>query len=307
MIDVFGLGELLWDVFPDRRLPGGAPANVAYHMQQFGLAAGVISRVGRDTLGDELVEFVSDHGLSTEFIQRDPDHATGRVDIDLTDPTQARYEFLSDCAWDHLAADKPLLEAISKARAICFGTLAQRHQVSRASLHECLSATSPDCLVVYDVNLRPPHWQADWVTASMARAKVIKLNDHEVQLLSQAFGWVARDGQSLDWQFAGRVLDHYPQVELVCITRGGAGCLLVGRNESSEQGGLAVDVVDTVGAGDAFSAAMIWGLLSRWPLGDLASLANATGALVASRAGAMPAISAELAQLKTFVHSRDPS
>jgi fructokinase len=289
---VIGLGELLWDCFPDRRLPGGAPANVAFHAQQLGLTAAAATRVGTDPLGDELDSFLRSQGLSTALVQRDPIHGTGTVTVE-SGPSGNGFTFLENSAWDFLEATPDWLAAMAKAQAVCFGTLAQRGSVSRETIHRCLDATPAETLIVYDVNLRPPFFERSWIERSLARATIVKLNDEEVRVLGPLLL-----GQTLnDRDFARWLLSAYP-AEAVCITRGAAGALVVTANEVIEVPGTPVTVVDTVGAGDAFTSALIWARLAAWPWDRAARFANCIGALVASRPGAMPMLRAEFAAVK---------
>ena len=247
--EFIGLGELLWDCFPDRRLPGGAPANVAFHSQQLGLSAATVTRVGCDPLGDEICEFLQSQGLGIDLVQRDPLHGTGTVTVEPT-PSGTTYTFLPDSAWDFLAPQPDLIAAMQSARAICFGTLAQRNVTSRETIHACLAAASPDCVIVYDVNLRPPFYEREWIERSLRRARLVKLNDDEVRVLSKMFV----TGTDNDLDFARYLLHEQPQVELVCVTRGANGCLAISRAEVIDVPGIVVQVVDTVGAGDSFTA-----------------------------------------------------
>ncbi|MDZ4685462.1 MAG: carbohydrate kinase [Planctomycetaceae bacterium] len=291
-IDVIGLGELLWDCFPDGRKPGGAPANVAFHAQQLGLSARVATRVGSDALGDELCGFLSQQGLHTDLIQRDSQHGTGTVTIEPQADGSARYTFLENSAWDFLEADDRWLSAMSQARAICFGTLAQRGETSRATIHRCLQATSAECLRVYDVNLRPPFLDREWILASLKFARIVKLNDDEVRVLTALLGapYVA------DVPFASWLREKF-ELDLVCVTRGPRGALAVSADEICDVPGCAVTVADTVGAGDAFTAGLIWSRLQGHSLITGLALANRIGALVAGRPGAMPELRADFAAL----------
>ncbi len=287
-----GLGELLWDCFPDRRLPGGAPANVAFHAQQLGMNAATVTRVGCDELGDEICQFLKSQGLSLDLVQRDPIHGTGTVTVEPA-ATGTRYTFKPDSAWDFLEPQPALLQAMRSATAVCFGTLAQRCPVSREAIHACLAATSNDCLIIYDVNLRPPFFEREWIERSLHRARIAKLNDDEVRLLSDMLGANRPDNAD----FARWLMDRY-RLELVCVTRGAAGCLVVSGDEIVDVPGNPVQVVDTVGAGDSFTAALIQTRLAGWPLRRSAEFANRVGALVASRPGAMPVLTDELAALR---------
>ena len=215
--DIIGLGEILWDCFPDRRLPGGAPANVAFHAQQLGLTAAVATRVGTDPLGDELLQFLQSKGLRTDLVQLDPEHATGTVTV-KPHPDRTDYTFLENSAWDFLESTDEWLEAASRAKAVCFGTLAQRRERSRRTIHEMLAEANSDCLIVYDVNLRPPFFEPEWIHESLRQAKIVKLNDEEVRTLSAMFSVHART----DDEFARWLMRTY-DTELVCVTRGGNG------------------------------------------------------------------------------------
>lgn len=291
-IDLIGLGELLWDCFPDGNRPGGAPANVAFHAQQLGLSARVATRVGDDPLEDELCEFLAKQGLRTDLVQRDAKHGTGTVTVEPQPNGQTRYTFLESSAWDFLEADDRWLAAMSQARAVCFGTLAQRNPASRSAIHECLRATRPDCLRVYDVNLRPPFYEREWIVASLELANVVKLNDDEVRTLAAMLG-APSDAEA---EFAKWLREQH-DLDLVCVTRGPRGAVAVDREGTCDVPGIAVQVVDTVGAGDAFTAGLIRSRLERWPLPDGLALANRIGALVAGRPGAMPDLRPEFAAL----------
>jgi fructokinase len=291
---LIGLGELLWDCFPDRRLPGGAPANVAFHAQQLSLTTAVATRVGQDELGDELCEFLKTQGLNTDLVQRDPVHHTGTVTVSPNSDGRTDYRFLEDSAWDFLESDPNLMKAVRAAKAICFGTLAQRQPGTRGTIHQCLRAAGRDCLIVYDVNLRPPFFEKDWIRRSIEQASVVKMNADEVKILCQ----MLEIPSSENVRFAKWLLDHYRNLDLVCITRGGEGCLAVSCAESIDLPGIPITVADTVGAGDAFTAAIIFGQIEGWPLSLSVELANRFGSLVASRPGAMPVLRDELAAMK---------
>lgn len=289
---VIGLGELLWDCFPDFRRPGGAPANVAYHAGQLGLTGIIASRVGDDPDGAELLAHLAARGLDTGCIQRDALHPTGTVTVDVARADQPRYTIHENVAWDHLELDSAWAGLLPRAAAVCFGTLAQRAPASRATIRRALELAA-GALRIYDVNLRPPHYARDWIEDSLRRAAVVKLNDEEAPLLAALLG-LGRAGPA---PLAAALRERYG-VRIVCITRGAAGCLVLAADQTVDVPGRRVQVVDAVGAGDAFTAALTCGLLRGWPLRAAAELANTAGALVATRAGAMPDIRAELAALR---------
>ena len=289
---VIGLGEVLWDVFPDSRRPGGAPANVAFQASQLGCQGIVCSRVGRDPLGRELLDFLAAQSMTTEYIQQDPAHPTGTVTVDTSDPARPRFLIHENVAWDYLEFDDAWQSLARKAAAICFGTLAQRGPVSRQTIYRVLQAAAPNCLIVYDVNLRQHWYQRQWVEHSLAAARWAKLNAEEAGELARLLelGW--RDEAT----FARSLQERYG-LQAVCITRADQGAILVSGPTVVDQPGERVEVVDTVGAGDAFTAAWIAAGLWHWPPAAQVAFANRVGALVATCPGAMPILHDEFARL----------
>ena len=292
---IIGLGELLWDCFPDRRRPGGAPANVAYHAQQLGLRSAVATRVGADELGNEICDFLVSHGLSIQLVQIDAHRQTGTVTISPVSTAEVNYLFLENSAWDFLDLTPELIDAVSAAEAICFGTLAQRRPMARRTIQNCLQRVSQGCLIVYDINLRAPFFVKDWIEKSFEQATIVKMNDDEVKVISD----LLKVYSSSEEEFSKTLLDRYKRLELVCVTRGEHGCLGVTCDETIELPGNRIKVVDTVGAGDAFTAAIIFGCLNKWPLQKTLDLANRFGSMVASRPGAMPSLREELTALRS--------
>lgn len=291
-IDLIGLGELLWDRLPSGDLPGGAPANVAYHARMVGLDARVATRVGCDTLGDRLIDFLARKGLKNHLVQRDPIHGTGTVDVTL-DNGHASYVFKPDSAWDFLELTDTYRAAFCRARAIVFGTLAQREPTSRQTIQQLLQSASPECLVTYDINLRPPFISREVLESSLALARIVKMNDDEALSLGE---WFSVEIATLE-DAARFVWDHSP-AEWVCITRGANGANLFARDGSTwSVPGIATNVVDTVGAGDAFTASLVAGRLKNWSPEASLNFANRLGSLVASRAGAMPDIAKDVSRL----------
>jgi len=284
---VVGLGEVLWDCFADSRRPGGAPANVAFHANQLGHRGVICSRVGTDRLGDHLLEYVRTRGLDTGYVQRTSDRPT----VDSTDPERPSYVIHENAAWDDLRFDGSVEELMGGAAAVCFGTLAQRSRQSRETIHRCLSAAKT-ALIVYDVNLRQTWYEREWIERSLLASHVAKLNTEELRVLSE----LLETGPAEPAHFSGALQERFG-VDLVCVTRAERGCLLIGRDGTADVPGVAVEVADAVGAGDAFTAALISAQLRGWPLSATAEFANAVGAMVAGRPGAMPPLEDDFAGL----------
>ncbi|MEX2140264.1 MAG: carbohydrate kinase [Pirellulales bacterium] len=293
---VVGLGEILWDILPDgSRHLGGAPMNVAVHAQALGCTAAVISAVGDDELGREAIELLTkEHRLDVAAVQILADRPTGAVDVRLKDG-QPTYEFRADVAWDFLLATVRARETAQAADAVVFGTLAQRNAVSRSTVCELLEITPADCLRVFDVNLRPPFFSELIIRESIAKANVLKLNDAELPAVLSAIGIESCPG------WTGRLFAMIPQLRVVALTRGGEGSAVFTpeRLDGHTLPARQVVVKDTVGAGDAFTAALIAGMLRGRGLEAIHHHAVAAAAFVCSRSGATPALPASLVESVT--------
>jgi fructokinase len=287
---VVGLGELLWDVFPDSKQLGGAPANFAYHSALLGARAVVASRVGDDALGAEARERLRDAGLDTRCVQTDPVHATGTVVVRVDDGGQPQFTCSENVAWDHLEFTPEWRELAAQADVVCFGTLAQRGAASRQTIRAFLDATRPESLRVFDANLRQHFYSADILGDSLRRSTILKLNEDEAPRLARTLGYVGRGTapvNGVDVSFARALIGQFG-LRLVCVTRGANGSVLVTREEVSEHPGFRVQVADTVGAGDAFTAALAHYFAAGAPLDKVNAAANWLGSWVASKRGAMP-------------------
>ena len=295
---VVGLGELLWDEFPDgsggaTRRPGGAPANVAFQCHQLGLTGRVASRVGEDESGRELIGFLAEKGLPTDLIQTDPTLPTGRVSV-THGADGPGYVIHEPVAWDALDATAALHEAIAGAAAVCFGTLAQRGDASRSAIDAVVSGAGRRPMIVFDVNLRQEYFSAAVLKESLEVAGVLKLNEAEVPVVADLLGLPESTGE-----FLAAAVDLWG-MRLGCVTRGAAGCVLQadGPAAAVRVPAKPVAVADTVGAGDAFTAGLIFALLRGVDAERCGRFANAVGGLVASRDGAMPELREEFAALK---------
>jgi fructokinase len=274
-------GEMLWDMLPTGQQPGGAPMNVAVHLHNFGVPTQLISRLGDDDLGKELLAFVESKGLSTEFVQHGRTHLTGVVKANVDDSQEVVYKILQPVAWDYIEYTPELSAAAEAAEAFVFGSLAARSPATRETLYRLLQHAR---LKVFDVNLRAPHYSRDVVTYLLQQANIVKLNHHELDELMGWFGASPAEETALEW------LANRFQLEAVCLTKGEKGAALWTGQRLYRTPGTAVTVQDTIGSGDAFLAAFLKGWLANQPPVDYLTFACAAGALVATYRGATPAI-----------------
>ncbi|HEY6445835.1 MAG TPA: carbohydrate kinase [Acidobacteriaceae bacterium] len=292
---VVGLGELLWDVFPEGPRLGGAPANFAVMCGRLGDHAVIGSRVGTDALGQQALRVLESLPVDLSYLQADGEFATGTVAVALEDG-EPHYTIHEPVAWDGLAFTPEWRELAGRADAVCVGTLAQRSDVSRETILEFLDATRPACVRIFDVNLRGPFVSGEVVRATLARATVVKLNAHELPQVLVASGgsrFAARAQDEEELLRGARVLlERYP-ARLVCVTLGGRGSLLVTRETCHRHEGVATVVRDTVGAGDAFTAALAHAYLEGATLATMNEAGNRWGAWMASQPGGMPRLPGE--------------
>lgn len=282
---VVGLGELLWDMLPDRKQLGGAPSNFAYISSLLGHHATVVSRVGDDDLGREAVIQVNSLGVDSSHVQVDQQHPTGTAHVTLDDKGAADFQIVREVAWDYIEWHADVREISATADVVCFGTLAQRQEPSRSTIHHFLRATRQSCLRIFDVNLRQSYYDATILKTGFALATVVKLNDEELPLVLQVCGLPSGCDDAAD---AELLMQHFG-MDLICVTRGQKGSLLMKKDGSySEHPGFRVQVVDTVGAGDAFTAALAHHYRQGHSLEVINAGANRVGSWVASRKGATP-------------------
>ncbi len=286
---ILGIGELLWDMLPEGARLGGAPANFSVMAGRLGNHAAVLSRVGRDDLGREAVHLLDPLPADTSFLQVDPMHETGRVTVTF-DNGQPTYNIHHPAAWDFMELSDEWVRLAERADAICFGSLAQRSVESRQTIQTLAAQASSRCVRIFDVNLRPPFYSSEVIQESLELATVFKMNDTEVSNVLALLGMPGEndaDGDSLR-RGAERLLLEFPTLQLIAITRGGHGSLLVTRDEWHQHSGFPVKVADTIGAGDAFTAAIAHYLLRGAELPVLNEAGNRWGSWVASQSGAMP-------------------
>ena len=291
---ILGIGELLWDLLPDGRQLGGAPANFAVLAGGLGNHAAILSRIGRDDLGREAIARLDALPVDPSYLQVDPSLETGRVTVQLRN-RQPSYTIHQPAAWDALELSDAWVQLAARAGALSFGSLAQRSLESRQTIQTLAAQTTSNCIRVFDVNLRVPFYSGEVIQESLELATVMKMNDTEVPLVLGLLGLQGGDGlepgplnANAERQGAERLLNEFPTLQMVAVTRGGHGSMLVTRDEWHEHPGLPVKVADTVGAGDAFTAAMTHYLLRGADLATLNEAGNRWGGWVASQSGAMP-------------------
>src|ERR1700722_5066429 len=280
---VVGLGEVLWDMLPERTCLGGAPANFAYITTLMGDQGIVASRIGQDSRGVDALRRMEELGLDIDHVQTDPQHPTGTVNVKVDGKGQAKFEIAHRVAWDFLEWTLDWQHLAQKADAVCFGSLAQRSEQSRSAIRRFLGATTAGAVKVFDVNLRQSYYSEEVLCDSMRLSDIVKMNDDELPKVMRLGNFSHKDELSS----AQRLISAF-DLKLVCITRGGRGSLLGRGGDSNEPAGFRVQVADTVGSGDAFTAGLVHEYLHGASLQLMNEVANLVGAWVASEAGAMP-------------------
>jgi fructokinase len=288
--NIVGVGEVLWDLLPGGQQMGGAPANFTCHARALGAEACLVSRVGNDDLGHEIIARLDALGVHTDAIAIDALHPTSTVSVEL-DAGQPRFVIHEGVAWDFIEATSGALAAVRVADAVCFGTLAQRSEPSRSAIISLVNAAPPPALRILDVNLRQNFFSSRLINESLAFANVLQLNEDELPQLAAALD-LSGDERSQIRQLAERNL-----LRVVACTRGERGSLLYSDGRWSEHPGLPANVVDTVGAGDSFTAVLALGLLAGWNLDRINETANTVAAFVCSQPGATPPLPPHLRQL----------
>jgi fructokinase len=293
---IVGVGEVLWDLLLTGPQLGGAPANFAYHAHALGANAHVITRVGQDGYGHEVILRFQQMGLPTATVQVDETAATGTAKVELSGNGLAHFTIQENVGWDYLAATPEAVAAARGADAICFGSLAQRSETSRRTIQQLLAAAPADGLKVFDVNLRQHYYGRDVIEESLRFSNVLKLNDDELPTVAGMFNLTG----SAQSQIEG--LAQTFSLRVVALTRGAKGSLLYQKEKEnndprwSDCPSRPVKVVDTVGAGDSFTAALVLGLLRKMDLDEINTVANDVARYVCSQAGATPALPEEFAR-----------
>lgn len=294
---ILGVGEILWDMLPAGKQLGGAPANVAFHTRSLGADGIPVSAVGDDEAGKEIIETVRDLGLPDIHIAVLASRSTGSVLVTLSNEGVPDFRIKEDVAWDYIPWNDELRSLAEQADAVCYGSLAQRSELSRRTIRRVIGAADDRCLRVFDVNLRQSFYDAPLLQETMAMSDVLKLNEHELPVVASLCRMKGGETDVLR-----TLLEEY-RLELIALTKGEKGSRLVSANTDSSLPGPAVTVADTVGAGDAFTAALIIGLLKHVPLPTVHSCASELAAYVCTREGATPQLTPEIrGRLKDLIY-----
>jgi len=281
---VVGLGEVLWDLLPSGKQVGGAPTNFAYMSSLLGNTGIVASRVGPDALGTALGAKLRELGLEVKYLQHDPGHQTGIVEVDSDENNQPRYQIAENVSWDFLEWTPAWRQLAEQADAVCFGSLAQRATNSRETIYHFLRAMRKHAVRIFDVNLRQQFYSAGVFITSAELAHIVKMNHEELPVVMRLLG-----GPVGDELAAANWLRQQFALKIVCLTRGDHGSILISENGMDVHQGFALKPLDTVGAGDAFTAGLVHHYLRGSSLATMNEAANRMGAWVASQRGATPA------------------
>ncbi|MCH5216307.1 MAG: carbohydrate kinase [Muribaculaceae bacterium] len=285
---IVGIGEALWDVLPEGKKLGGAPANFAYHVSQFGLNSCVVSAIGNDRLGEEIIEQLNAKGVKYN-IDTVP-YPTGTVQVEIDQAGIPQYNIKENVAWDNIPYTDTLYEIAKDACAVCYGSLAQRSVVSRETINRFIDKMSCDdeCLKVFDVNLRQGFYNKEILVSSMERCNVLKINDEELVTVSRMFGYPGIDLQDKCWILLGKY-----NLKMLILTCGINGSYVFTPGNVSFQETPVVEVADTVGAGDSFTAAFIASIIKGKSVQEAHKIAVKVSAYVCTQNGAMPKLPEE--------------
>ena len=284
---IVGIGEILWDVFPQGKVLGGAPANFAYHVSQFGFNGYAVSAIGKDADGNELVELLNDKQLRTHI--EEVNFPTGTVQVTLSGKGIPHYEICEGVAWDNIPFTDELRSLAQRTKTVCFGSLAQRSPVSYATINRFLEEVPEGAMKIFDINLRQSFYTRELIETSLQKCNVLKINDDEVKLVATLFGW---DDHS-EIEVARRLIKSYA-LDILVLTKGTEGSYVFTATETSYLPTPCVEVADTVGAGDSFTAGFVASLLQGKSITEAHQKAVDVSAFVCTQRGAMPVLPASL-------------
>ena len=283
---IIGIGEALWDCLPEGSKIGGAPANFSYHMNQFGYDACAVSALGNDALGDETKRTFKRNHL--KYIMPVVDYPTGTVQVTLDNEGVPAYDIKTNVAWDNIPFTADIEAAAHQCRAVCYGSLAQRSEVSRNTIKRFLDATPDNCLKIFDINLRQQFYTRDIIRESTHRANILKINDEELVTIGRLFGYPGLDMENKCWLLLGKC-----NLDMLILTCGVNGSYVFASEKKSFFKTPKVEVADTVGAGDSFTASFVAAILAGKSIEEAHRLAVDVSAYVCTCYGAMPAIPRE--------------
>ena len=285
---IVGLGEILWDMLPSGKQLGGAPANFAYHAQALGSQGVVVSCVGADEFGQEILARLDGLNLKQQHIAIDNDHPTGTVTVALDTRGVPSYTIHEGVAWDYIRPDDGMMALARQANAVCFGSLCQRSDISRHTIRQFLGATDRDCVRIFDINLRQQYYSREIIDSLLGLSDVLKLNDAELLVVADILGISGEETGIL-----GQLVHRF-NLRLIALTRASFGSRLFSADEDHSHEGYKVEVVDTIGAGDAFAAVVALGLLRGNTLEQINEQANHVASFVCTQHGATPPLAEKL-------------
>ena len=288
---VVGLGEALWDVLPEGKKLGGAPANFAFHAGQFGLNSIAVSALGEDKLAEETIQQLEEKNL--QYCMPHVPYPTGTVQVTLDNEGIPTYDIKENVAWDNIPFNDDVKAIAENARAVCWGSLAQRNVVSRESIYKFLDATPKDCMKIFDINLRQNFYTKEVICESMKRCNILKINDEELVLIGRMFGYPGLDIENKCWLILGKY-----DLDMLVLTCGTNGSYVFTPGSMSYQPTPKVEVADTVGAGDSFTGTFCASILAGKPVTEAHKLAVSVSAYVCTQNGAMPILPEEVKEMK---------
>ncbi|QHT71115.1 carbohydrate kinase [Rhodocytophaga rosea] len=286
-------GEMLWDILPSGVMPGGAPMNVAVHFNYNGFSPAIISRIGDDLLGKSLVERLQEKGVATRYIQIDEKHPTSVVKANIGNKRDVVYEIAPSVAWDYIEYDEQVTQLISKCDLFIYGSLASRNKITYDTLLKYLLIAR---VKVFDVNMRPPHYSPKLIQLLMNHADIVKMNERELIEIMSWFGKIAPHKEAMTF------IKQRFELDKILVSRGEKGAILLCEEGYIEHSGYQVEIEDTIGSGDAFLAAFLSKILQKAPIREAMEFACATGALVATKSGALPQFTQN--EIKNFIHEQ---
>lgn len=280
---IVGLGEILWDMFPEGKVLGGAPANFAYHVSQFGLNGYAISAIGKDALGDEILQILGNKSLNTHLEK--VDFPTGTVQVTLSGKGIPQYEICEGVAWDNIPYTDTIDALAKRTKAVSFGSLAQRNDVSYNTINQFLDTVPENAMKIFDINLRQDFYSRELIDKSLKKCNVLKINDEELIVVAD----MLKLNNASEIEIANKLMNIY-QLNMLVLTKGIEGSYVFSANETSFLPTPQVEVVDTVGAGDSFTAGLVASLLKGKSIREAHQKAVEVSAFVCTQQGAMPEV-----------------